>query len=377
MNPNAAVVVTTIGDGLFLEGYAENFSDFGHLEHVRAYVIPDKKTPKTLYERVQGLRKRGFDVMCPDISEQEAFLTSVGLPTDFVPYNSDNRRNIGYLMALRDGVDFVISLDDDNYCDPDADCYDKHGIVTAAESRGEMASTDSGWFNICELMTCEPTPIAYARGFPYAQRHKPARPVFSEVVAPVRLNAGLWLSEPDMDAISWLVNPTRTAALRRQRVLLGNSSWTPINTQNTALHRDLLPAYYFLRMGYPLAGVAIDRYGDIFSGYFVEKCVHAIGHVMAAGEPAAIHRRNKHNYMSDAWNEWGCVLVLEDLLPWLTDLEGLDGSDYCAAYESLSVAIQDAVEQMTGRIWTDATRGYFHQMAYYMRQWLRACRVLM
>jgi hypothetical protein len=373
MNPRAALVATSIGAGEFLEGYADNFRRFGHIQDVRAYVIPDCKTPPRLYERSAALCRAGFDVRCPDIDAQERFLSSVGLSTDFVPYNSDNRRNVGYLMALANGCEFVISVDDDNYSLDDVNCFDAHAVVTGAECHAPTMSTVTGWFNLCDLMRCEPTSRAYPRGFPYAQRHKDAPATAGPGRGRVRLNAGLWLGEPDLDAISWLVNPTRTTAVLEERVLLGDRAWTPINTQNTALHRDLVVAYYFLRMGYPLGGVAIDRYGDIFSGYFVQKCVRVMGDAIAAGAPAASHRRNRHHYMNDAWNEWGCILVLEDLLPWLVETTALSSASYGEAYVSLSHAIQDVVERMNGRIWTDATRGYFHQMAHYMRTWAGAC----
>ena len=56
-------------------------------------------------------------------------------------------------------------------------------------------------------------------------------------------------------------------------LLLGENVWSPINTQNTALTREAAMTYYYVRMGYPLTGMRIDRYGDILSGYFIQKCV--------------------------------------------------------------------------------------------------------
>jgi hypothetical protein len=128
-------------------------------------------------------------------------------------------------------------------------------------------------------------------------------------------------------------------------------------------------------MGYPLAGIPIDRYGDIFSGYFVQACVRYLGHSVRFGTPVADHRRNSHNYMNDAANEWACIMVLEDLLPWLTHEVKLEGKTCAEAYVALSYALEECVEKLSGRIWTDATRGYFHQMGYCMREWVKACNV--
>jgi len=65
---------------------------------------------------------------------------------------------------------------------------------------------------------------------------------------------------------------------------------------------------------------------------------------------------------------------LEDLLPWLSKEVKLEGSTYPEVYTSLSYALEDAVERFNGKIWTDTTRAYFHQMGYCMRQWVKICK---
>jgi hypothetical protein len=192
----------------------------------------------------------------------------------------------------------------------------------------------------------------------------------------VHVNAGLWLLDPDADGITWLVAPAQSVAFKGESLALGRHTWSPVNTQNTALRREAISAYYFLRMGYPLGGVPIDRYGDIFSGYFVQACARHFGGTVRVGTPLADHRRNAHNHMRDAANEWACVRMLEDLLPWLTVEAVVEGSSYPEAFASLSCAIEEAVERFKGSIWTDATRGYFHQAAYHMRLWASVCRRL-
>jgi hypothetical protein len=79
--------------------------------------------------------------------------------------------------------------------------------------------------------------------------------------------------------------------------------------------------------------------------------------------------------MRDAANEFACIWALEDITQWLVDV-CLEGSTYAESYASLACQLEDAVESFSGAIWNDATRGYFHQMAYCMRQWIAACRQL-
>lgn len=373
----ATIVFTTIFDPIVLDSYYENLERFGHLDQTDVIVIPDRKTPPEAYATCARVAKKGLKVQCPTIQEQEAFLQSAGLPAKFVPYDSDNRRNVGYLMALASGSDFVISIDDDNYCRQDSDCFEAHAVVTAGPRPAKVVNSSTGWFNICSMMEMDQERTPYPRGYPYYARHaRDEKITATESSQDVHVNAGLWLGDPDVDAISWLVAPSRATALKETGLVLGDRAWSPVNTQNTGLRRDALVAYYFVKMNYPLGGLSIDRYGDIFSGYFVQACTRHVGGAVRVGTPAADHRRNSHNYLRDAGGEWACILMLNDLLPWLTQELKLDGRTYADAYESLSHQMESAVERLTGPIWTDATRGYFHQTAYCMRTWIEACRRL-
>src|SRR5690242_12431049 len=96
----ASLVVTTIFEPTVLEQYYANFKKYGHLEQVEVILIPDRKTPASAAQLCEKLVKHGFHCVCPSLEEQEKFLRRVGLDPAIVPYDSDNRRNVGYLMAL-------------------------------------------------------------------------------------------------------------------------------------------------------------------------------------------------------------------------------------------------------------------------------------
>jgi len=369
---SAAVVVTTIGRGEFLDEYYTAVCAENGLDRVQFIVVPDRKTPPELFTRCADFAARGLRIRCPSLQEQEAYLAKLNL-SRFIPYDSDNRRNIGYMMALESGDDFTISIDDDNYCRPGERFFAQHSVVAGPAVEAQSVESSNGWFNICALMQVDPANI-YARGFPYAKRHMRPEITAKTEMGTVRLNAGLWMGEPDLDAMTWLISPARSIALKGGSVLLGKNAWSPINTQNTSLHRDLLVSYYFARMGYPLGNLgAIDRYGDILSGYLCQACVRHMGDRIRVGTPLVDHRRNSHNYMRDATHEMGCVWLMEDLTAWLKELK-LTGSTYHQAYLSLAAELDEATERFTGFIWNDAARGYLHSLAYCMRTWAAACR---
>jgi len=372
-NERVSVVLTTINTGDVLDGYCAQATKENVRDQLRFIVIPDRKTPSQIYQKCDEVRASGFDIQCPTLEEQENYLKKLCSFAALVPYNSDNRRNIGYLMALESGDHILLSIDDDNYCI--GETYGTSRIVCEDAVTLPAVHSGNGWFNFCEMLHIEPHGRFYPRGFPYHKRHQDPALTFPEETGPVRMNVGLWLQEPDLDAITWLTAPVRAKGFKGKSFLLGNNTWSPINTQNTALHRDLVVSYYFVRMGYPLAGMPIDRYGDIFSGYLSQACLRHMGHRIRVGTPVADHKRNSHNYLRDLTGELACVLTLEPFTEWLHDLK-LQGSTYTETYLSLADAIDHQIQHFSGQIWTDATRGYFHQMTYCMRQWVAACALV-
>jgi hypothetical protein len=321
------------------------------------------------------------------LDDQDRFLNRLGLTPDFIPYNSDNRRNVGYLMALEDHSDFLISIDDDNWCRGDSDYFGEHEYGLFGTVKSEVSSGPARFLNPIHPMGWYGTSCpVYARGFPYFARFVDGESQVSAVSpnAPidVAISAGLWLRDPDVDAMTWLsakprldsvVSQIEVNAIDGGRVVLGDTMWAPVNSQNTAIARKLIPSYYFLRMGYPIKGTRVGRMGDIFSGYFALACAKAVGCSACFGKPLVDHRRNSHDYLNDLSSELPAIMMLDNILPWLIDLK-LDSSDVGSAYLSLSDSLDSQAERFSGSVWDDATRGFIHQMAYLMRVWLDAVR---
>jgi hypothetical protein len=375
--PKCALVLTSIYDTNILDAYFKNFTKFDHINSVKIFYIPDRKTPENVYYKCKEVSKKGLSVSCPNIAEQEEFLLRIGFNPILVPYDSDNRRNVGYLMALESAVDFVISIDDDNFCMQEEDFFEEHAIVCNNSFQTEIVNSSTGWYNICQLLEFDQPGTTYPRGFPYFARHLPETIHRQISPVPIHINAGLWLKDPDVDGITWLVNPMLSKSFKGRSVVLARDTWTPVNSQNTAMRSEAIAAYYFIRMRYPLlGGLLIDRYGDIFSGYFSQACMRHLGGAVRIGSPLANHLRNSHNYMSDAVGELACIVVLEDLLAWLTTEARLSGKSYVETYTSLSFVLEDVVETFRGKFWNDATRAYFHQIAYCMRMWAETCQRL-
>lgn len=354
--PTFDIVCTTIGDGSFLKHYAKALD--GAQDRARVIVIPDRKTPAALWEAVKDARAQGFRVECPDLNEQAAFLESLGAPAGMFPFDTDHRRNIGYLMAWRDGADIMVSVDDDNL--PLDGWLAEHEIVTQKAAQHGLRSDPFGhFFNPFELLDVTPE-VARPRGYTYRQpaRFGPARR--SVGIRDIAINAGLWLGDPDVDAIMRVAVGAHSHALRGSAVLAADT-WAPVNSQNTAIRRDVIPAYYFFRSG---------RFGDIYQGYLAQACAKAMGHSVRFGTPAVTHARNDHDLLRDLQLELPDILILDRWLDWLTGV-GMAGGTYAGNYEWLAGLLH---EHARSHEYTMVQRTGLHEMALQMTDWLTLIR---
>lgn len=355
------VVCTTISNGEFIGAWSKIMED----QDVRLIIIPDKKTPPAIFSRADQARNYGLDILCPTVDEQDDFLKKLGSPTQFIPYNTDNRRNIGFLMSWRDGANMIISVDDDNF--PLGKTYfDDHQIVLAPPDMHFGVVSSTGFYNNCRMLATYPSPI-WPRGFPYFARRNS---VLGETweVADVSINAGLWLGDPDVDAVTRLATYPTAKSLEGMSAVLTPGTWMPVNSQNTALRRSVIPSYYFVRMGHIIKGYPVGRMGDIFQGYFAQACAKHLGHTVRVGTPLVEQDRNDHDLLHDLEMEFPALRLLDQLLEWLVEVD-LEGETYRDAYESLSYGLDDVAETFS----TDSERGFLHRMSYHMRTWLDIC----
>ncbi|MBI3866661.1 MAG: hypothetical protein HY290_32675 [Planctomycetia bacterium] len=374
MPRNTSIVCTTIFPPNFLEGFLAEIRESGCRETTTIYIIGDRKTPESVWKATAHARRNGFRVECPTLEEQESFLARIAAPADFIPYNSDNRRNVGFLMALESGCDVLISIDDDNFCRPGGEFLKSHDVVGSSGQNRFVRSSD-GWFNICSLLQGPEGPPIFPRGFPYAAQRQARQVEFisAENPIPIAMNAGLWLDEPDVDAIYRLCRGGKMTAFTEAGVLLGPEIWSPINTQNTALTREAALTYYYVRMGFPLKGLSIDRFGDILSGYLTQKCVKHMRHAVRVGSPVLDHHRTPHNLFKDLYHELAGIVLIEDFLPFLKELR-LEGTGYLDAYDSLAARISESAAKFTGFIWDDGGRDFLREMSASMTTWSHIVR---
>jgi len=364
-----AVVLTTINIPHIVKDFCENFEKYGYAD-TEVIIIGDKKSPDEQSKKlVKEYADKGFKIFYYDIPAQEEWLKNFPKLAEIIPYNTDNRRNIGFLMAKERGAEMLISTDDDNFPLIDHDFVGSHLKMISQAGDYEITSSDNKWFNICDLMGNNKNETIFARGFPYRIRKKyDQAQIKKEKKAGIRimLNQGLWEKDPDVDAITRIERNVQMTNLKGSAVL-GLGTFSPINSQNTALHIDLLPAYYFVIMNTVIDGLKIDRYGDIWSGLFTKKVMDAMGVYASFGEPLVDHRRNDHNLFNDLKGELNGIIYTERISEFLENVQ-LQGSSASELYADLSNKLKDFVDGEAS--FGEDFKNYIKKLHYSQHIWL-------
>lgn len=368
------LVVTTINVPELLKDYADNFLKFGHESEIGILVIGDLKTPNQKVEDlILEIKQKGILAEYFDIEKQEKWLEKFPDLKKMIPYNSDNRRNIGHLMAVEMGAEIIIAVDDDNYVDISNDYLKDHSIV-GQKINFEAISDRSGWFNICSMMKFAPDRKIYPRGYPYFKRWKDGQTSVKEINGRIVINEGLWFGDPDIDSITRLTEDLKGVEVLRQQLFLDKGTFSPINTQNTAFHKDILPCAYYILMGASLNGLTIDRFGDIWFGLFAKKVIDQMNDYVSFGKPFATHKRNKHNILKDLqWEFWG-IMFTETLVEFLESVS-LSENTYTGCYLELAEKLEKFI--LSSEKVNEEARKYFLNLISAMRIWVKTCEAIL
>jgi hypothetical protein len=374
MRKSCHIVFTTIHNPVILGDLYDNIRKHGHLEEVKVWVVGDCKTPASAATLAREISKKGLETAYLDIAEQDDWGKAFGL-YPLIPYNTDARRIFGYLKALDEGCDLLLSIDDDNF-PTDDDLIGNHQ-KTGTPWNKRIVREPAHFHNICEYLTLEPSRLIFPRGFPFQRRGHVNQP---EWVAPpadavIGVTEGLWLIEPDIDATTWLNGKVKaTRYTGPDLFVLEQSTWSPVNTQNTSVIRELIPAFVFATMAWPVPGGKLDRYGDIWGGYFLLALMQGTKYHVGFGRPLVEHRRNAHNYVDDLRYEfWGMILT-----DWLLQL--LQSSFRPRSADMLERILEladfvdcEAIKQLPA--WSPKEIiEFLHFTARCLREWSSACR---
>jgi len=376
MKPNH-IVLTTVSAPNVLFDLCANASDYGHADSSMVWVVGDTNTPDACKDTCRKVASQGLDVRYIGIAEQDEWGKRFPKLYGRIPYANESRRNVGFLCALEHGCERMISIDDDNF-PTDEDFVGGH-LCVGGDCNEDMIEESSGFHNVCEHLEFAPERRIFPRGFPFRLRDgsNDPRAVGVHNGARIGVNSGLWLKAPDVDATTWLNGSVESRAYRGpSRLVLGQGTWSPINTQNTCVARELMPAFPCIPMGEALPGGAIERYGDIWGGYFLQSVLSGTPYHVCFGHPLVEHRRNPHDYVEDLRHEfWG--MVLTDWLITLLREEFRPSSDKIAdRCIEISELLRGTADTCMPQWCPREIHTFFSRTAEFLDAWVDACRTL-
>lgn len=266
-----ALITTTIHVPEVLERYRQLDRS------VAIFVAGDRRTPHS--EARLFIERLGNAVYYSDADQEKlGYQCSV-----IIGWNKIMRRNIALLEALRWGADVIISVDDDNIPLND-DYFSQFGSILSTPFNGLMASSDRHWVNAGEFLS----PRVYHRGFPYEHRNSDHK-ITLKPASGIRVGvaAGLWLGDPDIDAMERIVlHPTvcQVSEVLRAGLVVDHSCLTPFNSQNTAYIAELAPLMMVL--------VGVGRYDDIWASYIAQRVMMETDYHIHFGGPFVWQQRN-------------------------------------------------------------------------------------
>jgi hypothetical protein len=173
---------------------------------------------------------------------------------------------------------------------------------------------------------------------------------------------GMWIEDPDVDAWTRITIPLEaTRWMPTESFVLASATWAPFNSQQTALARDVIPAYFLN----PNAG----RYDDIWASYIVHRIANHLGDLVAYGSPVVAHRQQRS--LASLWHD----IEDERMGTLLTDefVSVLHGTDLIAStYEGCYTEIGDSIERSLERVTLSSSKqAYLREYVRGMRIWLK------
>jgi hypothetical protein len=201
---------------------------------------------------------------------------------ELLAWRHPGRRSIGLLEAVKAEADIIVHADDDN-TGVERTYFDHFERLVGSIFTGLQVTSETKWVDAAWFLQ----PSVHHRGFPHQLWHPFSPPEVGSVKeARIGVAAGLWLGDPDIDAVTRIVNrPTCMTAspVADAGFVVDPKCYSPFNSQNTAFVRDLLPAMAML--------TPYGRFDDIWCSFIAERVMREHGWFVHYGKPYVWQQR--------------------------------------------------------------------------------------
>ncbi len=265
-----------------------------------------------------------------------------------IPERCHAETSFGFLVAYEENADLVLELDDDVYITED---FVKKHIENLTSEEGLTVHAKGKWYNTMENLVLNCSSIVYPRGHPYNSEARQRGYSWMESGGECVLNMGLWLQNPDLDALTLIYYSglngkcgIRSKASKREKVIIGEGTYFATCSMNTSFKPEVIPAFYQLYMNTQ----GIDRFDDIWSGVFLKKIADHLGEKMCIGKPLGSHLKRSRDVFTDLRKELEGIAINEKL--WrVVDAAELSAKSFADCYlelaEHLSKSLKKQIEK--------------------------------
>lgn len=231
-------------------------------------VIGDTKTPHDAYSELNCtyLRPEQQQSLFPEISEA-------------IGWNCIQRRNIGFLFALKIHAELIATVDDDNI--PNADWGMDIKLNQPTQAKFHPAN-EKGWF---DPIYAAGEPSLWHRGYPIQFLTYRTRSVETRTIVP-DVQANFWNGDPDIDAVCRMEHAPNIK-FDSHHFPFFSDGMAPFNSQNTILTRRALRDYFM----FPDVG----RMDDIWAAFYMV----ASGYSVLFDVATVFQERNEHDLTLD------------------------------------------------------------------------------
>lgn len=242
-----------------------------------------------------------------------------------LPFQHYSRKNIGYLVAIKNGADIIIETDDDNI--PMDNFWNPRKINLRVRP-----IKNGGWVNIYKYFT---DVQIWPRGFNLENILDPLPKLGSLIETESPIQQGLADENPDVDAIYRLTMPLPIIFKSEDNISLGINSICPFNSQNTTWFKEAFPLLY-------LPSNCSFRMTDIWRSFVAQRIAWACGWSIVFHSSTVRQERNGHSLIKDFEDEVVGYLNNSLIASTLTKLPLKEGKENI--YENLELCYKSIIK---------------------------------
>ncbi len=216
--------------------------------------------------------------------------------------NSYARKNIAYLMSIKNGANIIVETDDDNY--PIKNFFQERILINKFRQ-----VQNKGWVNIYDIFKRDKS-LIWPRGLPLTEIVKKKNFKFKTKINKCYIQQGLCNLNPDVDAIYRLINNKINIKFKDNlKIGISKNSITAFNSQNTTWFKEAFSLLY-------LPSTCTMRATDIWRGIIAQIILYNDKKDIMFHSPTVYQKRNPHILMKD----------FKDEIPVYLDVESIYGS---------------------------------------------------